>query len=253
MPHARPDNPAGSWRRPGSRQHARPLVAITTDITQVNSSDRFLAGVAYAHAVARAGGVPTLLPAIPDLATDFAARFEAFVFTGGDDPRTEPYGRPTDERVTPLHPDRQAFESALIRTLASDHPDKPVLGICLGMQMLALESGGVLDQYMPDTIPDAERFWGHDQTIRPVEIDGAQRAPTIEIPEGLVHCRHKQAIRDAGSMRVLARAEHDVIEAIDDPKRRFCVGVQWHAERTETHALGQAIFDALIRATGYMS
>jgi putative glutamine amidotransferase len=63
-----------------------------------------------------------------------------------------------------------------------------------------------------------------------------------------VTSHHRQAVRDAGSMRVLAHSPDGVIEAIERPGARFQVGVQWHPERTEDPALGLGLFEALVQA-----
>lgn len=220
-----------------------PLIAITPDLTVRDERLRITVTRAYAERIAAAGGHPVVLPALPmgdaDIPT-IVERFDAFVLTGGDDPRTEPFGAPTDQRVTPVHPERQLFETALLTTLRDTRPDAPVLGVCLGMQMLALTEGGALDQYMPDTHPTHAGHWDADHDIAP--------EPTSPLPAGTVHSRHKQCVSDPGAARVTARAPDGVIEAIDLPARRSCVGVQWHPERTDDPALGQALFDALVNA-----
>lgn len=197
--------------------------------------------MAYCAAVARAGGTPILLPPIAALTSAHAFACSAFVFTGGDDPRTEPFGVPTHPRATPLHPDRQEYETAMLRRLAADHPGKPVLGVCLGMQMMALVAGGRLDQYMPDNRPDAARHWAATHPVAP--------APGYaDLAAGTVHSRHRQAVADTGSLAAVAHADDGVIEAISDPARRFYLGVQWHPERTNSAALGAALFERLVAA-----
>jgi len=219
----------------------QPLIGITTDIVEVEGRERCAMYPSYARAVLAAGGTPVLLghdlPAIDSL----IARLDGFVLTGGDDPVMEDFGVPTDPRVTRLHPDRQAFEVDLLRRLA-DHPDTPVLGVCLGMQLMALVSGGTLDQYMPDRGDEAALHWEHEHAI--VGNDG------WGFGEGAVLSRHKQAVTAAGGMRVVATAPDGVIEAIDEPGRSFYLGVQWHPERTADEGCGADIFAAFVRASG---
>ncbi|TVQ62255.1 MAG: gamma-glutamyl-gamma-aminobutyrate hydrolase family protein [Phycisphaerales bacterium] len=177
------------------------------------------------------------------LARAHAAACDGFVFAGGDDPRTERYGEPTHPRANPVHPDRQAYEEALLRVL--DEPafaHKPVLGVCLGMQMMALHRGGSLVQHMPDEIPThADHMDDRVHEIEPCETHAAVRG-------GAITSWHRQCVRSAGSMRIVARAPDGVIEAIDDPARAFYVGVQWHPERTRDAALGDDVFRALVGA-----
>ena len=149
-----------------------------------------------------------LVPARP-----FLDRLDAVVFTGGDDPVMEAFGEPTHPLATPIDPARQEYELALLDWLEHDHPAKPVLGVCLGMQLMALHAGGSLNQHMPDDVPTHEHH-RHDKAhnVRPV-VDGGPVAP------GLVTSHHRQAVRDAGAMRVVAVAEDGVVEAIDDRTR----------------------------------
>lgn len=223
-----------------NRGMGRALVGITTDLIDRNGRETAICTTAYADAVWRAGGQPVLL--VPELGAAFeiAGRFDAFVFTGGDDPRTEPFGRPTHPKITPVFERRQAFETRLLEVLRDEWPETPVLGVCLGMQMLALTRGGVLNQYMPETHANHSDHWDRDHAV--VSID------TGVLASGVVHSRHKQAIEDPGTMRVLASAPDGTIEAVDDPAAPFCVGVQWHPERTADAALGMGLFERLVEA-----
>ncbi|MCC5822536.1 MAG: gamma-glutamyl-gamma-aminobutyrate hydrolase family protein [Phycisphaerales bacterium] len=219
----------------------RPLIGITADLIDRNGRETAACTTAYSARVWEAGGLPVLLSPLDEGAVELAARMDGFVLTGGDDPRTEPFGEPTDPRVTPVFPARQAFETALLEHLRDEWPEKPVLGVCLGMQMMALVRGGRLNQYMPDTHPNAAEHWDHDHPV--VSADESALA------SGTVHSRHKQAIDDAGSMRVLATAPDGTIEAVDLPDLPFYLGVQWHPERTEQAGLGPALFERLVVAS----
>jgi len=235
----RTETPRPSWRSAATRS----LVGITCDLIEHNGSLRAAAHIKYAHAVATAGGLPVLLQPIEPLATEHALRCDAFILTGGDDPRTEPFGVPTHPKATPVHAERQAYESALIAALERTHPAKPVLGVCLGMQMMALHAGGLLDQHMPDTTPNAERHWDHEHAVAP-----DRPSSPVPLPAGTIFSRHRQAITDPGRMVVVARADDAVVEAVADPDRPFYLGVQWHPERTESPELGAVLFNALVAA-----
>jgi putative glutamine amidotransferase len=190
----------------------------------------------YAQAVLAAGGRPMVLVHAPLLIECYIQMCDGFVFTGGDDPRMEPFGVATHPKATVVHPDRQAFETALLEALDVER-GMPVLGVCLGMQMMALVQGGRLEQYMPDAVPTAADHW--DGKIHTVE--GA-------IGTGRVHSHHKQAITDAGSLEVIGVAHDGVIEAVRAPDRPYYVGVQWHPERTDDPALGPVLFEQLVAA-----
>ncbi len=220
------------------------LIGITTDLVE-GTGGRLKSdcGLAYAECVTRAGGVPVLLPAIPELAAAHAGVCDAFVLTGGDDPRTEAFGEPTHPAAKPVHDRRQAYEASLLSELSQRHPRKPVLGVCLGMQMMSLLAGGRLDQHLPDSLPTAGDHRGSHRIV-PV----SSCSSVLRLAAGEAHSSHHQAVTDPGSMTVLARSHDGVIEGVVDASRPFYLGVQWHPERTADHALGQSIFDQLLAA-----
>jgi putative glutamine amidotransferase len=217
-----------------------PIVGITCDLAEAGGVLRAQVRPAYADAVRRAGGVPVLLQPDAACAADHARLCDAVVLTGGDDPATEPFGAPTHPAARLVHPARQAYEVALLAALEREHPEKPVLGVCLGMQMLALASAGALDQHLPDTTPTHADHWGDRRhTVRPTTPDAAWLA-------GEVTSHHRQAVSDPGAMRTVALAHDGVVEAIDDPRRPFVLGVQWHPERSGDGPLGLEIFRRLV-------
>ncbi len=218
----------------------RPLIAITCDLMIRNERPTAFSTMTYTNAVLAAGGTPVLLPPTPDQLTDLLTRFDAFILTGGDDPATEPFGAPTHPAAVRVLEPRQRFETQLLEALAK-HPEIPVLGICLGMQMMGLIAGGTLNQHLPDTHTTHSDHWEHEHTINSLDES--------VLPSGSTYSKHRQAMQDPGSLRVLATAHDGIIEAIDDPARRFYLGVQWHPERTDNAPLGQQIIDKLVRAT----
>ncbi len=209
----------------------RPVVGITCDVTDEKLDVRRT----YARAVVRAGGVPVYLDPSVDLIPEYLRLCDGFVLTGGDDPRMELFGEATHPSVTPIHADRQSFEFALIE--AADQHERALLGVCLGMQLMGLYAHGALDQFLPDVLPTAHEHWNRVTHT----IEGS-------LGRGVVHSHHRQALRDAGSLEVIARAHDGVIEAVRDASRPWWVGVQWHPERTDDAQLGQGLFDGLVRA-----
>lgn len=217
----------------------RPMIGITSDVVTVEGRERIAMYPSYARAVAACGGIPVLLTHEVGVVRDLVDRLDGFVLTGGDDPAMEEFGDVTDHRVTRLHPDRQRFEVSLLRELEARANEKPVLGVCLGMQMMALVAGGKLDQYLPDSCPTAAMHWEQEHEIVPSGAGWLR---------GRVLSRHKQAVRDVGRLSVLASAPDGIVEAVGDPRRKFFVGVQWHPERTSDDAVGAQIFRALVQA-----
>lgn len=243
---------------------SRPLIGITMDLAEV-SGGRFRAecSAAYSDAVAAAGGLPVLLSPDTQLALSYARLCDGFVFTGGDDPKMEQFGEATHPAAKPIHPRRQAFETALLQALERDFPAKPVLGVCLGMQMMALLAGGQLDQHLPETYDLASRHQRQgpagDRASHPILIDrhAASAAGMSWLGDsanpGPVDSHHHQAVSDSGALVVVGRSDDGLIEAIAAPggrrpSRPFFLGVQWHPERTRTEAFGAELFRRIVLA-----
>lgn len=269
------------WREwyGGQRVRDRPFIGITVDISEVGggagdskasprASDpprlRLDCGAAYADAVTRAGGLPVLL--VPDVvhAGACAGLCDGFVLTGGGDPRMEPFGEVTHAAAEPMHERRQAFEVALLRALERDWPHKPVLGICLGMQMMALLAGGRLNQHLPDTLPTAARH-RNAAAVGAMTVAGARACHAILVDRvaaaaarvewlaghaenSMVDSHHHQAMESAGALSVVARSDDGVIEAVAASTRPFYLGVQWHPERTTCEVLGAQLFQRLVQS-----
>lgn len=214
------------------RSDVSPLIGITADIAE----ERYQCGRAYASCVRAAGGVPVILPCELACLPRYLELCDAFILSGGDDPDTSRWGVATHPKAKVLHPERQAFEVALLEAL-EQRSATPVLGICLGMQLMGLRAGGTLDQHLPDSCPTADAHWGR----RSHEIAG-------ELGRGSVLSHHRQALSDAGSLAVIATAPDGLIEAVQDRSRRFYLGVQWHPERTSDAGLGRDLFRRLINA-----
>jgi len=218
-----------------------PIIGITTDIIPYNGRERHAAPVTYARAVRAAGGMPVLLPP-GDGIDQIIHRVDGLVLTGGDDPIMEAFGVPTHPAATKVRPERQAAEIAILGAIEAERPGLPILGVCLGMQMMTLVRGGSLDQHLPDTLgaEAAALHWDHGHEIEPVGDDSP-------IPKGVTFSRHRQAMGDPGELRTCAVAGR-VIEAVWDPNRPFCIGVQWHPELT-TGPLGQDLYNRLVQAS----
>ena len=133
----------------------RPRIGITTDL----SDGRCRVGRTYGEQVLAAGGVPILLQPHHALAGTYLDLCDGFVLSGGDDPIMGDFGEAMHPKAMPVDPARQQFELKLLRLL-DDRPDVPVLGVCLGMQYMALHAGGRLNQHLPDTHPTADDHWG---------------------------------------------------------------------------------------------
>lgn len=229
-----------------------PRIGLTMDIDPMDVDQQSAAGaganprtfvrLAYHRAIVAAGGWPVPLAPVVELipAQLDAGAIDAVVFTGGDDPIMEAFGEPTHPAATPVHPQRQQYELALLEALDARHATS-VLGVCLGMQYMTLRAGGKLDQHLPETLATAEQHWERQHDVI------AQRGAPAWLSSSASLSRHRQAMRDAGRLQVAARAPDGVIEAVFDPARPFYCGVQWHPERSEGK-LGLPVYEALVEA-----
>ncbi|MCH2133162.1 MAG: type 1 glutamine amidotransferase [Phycisphaerales bacterium] len=210
----------------------RPRIGITPDIVD----GKIVLSPNYTDAVERAGGLPLILPPRPELAQAYVDCCEGILLSGGDDVIMEDWGATTHQEATPVDRRRQDFERAMIAAL-DRLPQRPVLGVCLGMQLMGIEHGATFDQHLPDTLPTAEDH-RHDAVH---QVQG-------EIFKGVVTSHHHQALRDAGQLEAVAWSHDGLVEGIRDPGRPFYLGVQWHPERTEDEHLGLGVFRRLIAA-----
>lgn len=235
-----------------------PLIGITADIIIApNARPKAGQALTYCEAVTRAGGLPVLLPPIVELAHMHARAVDAVVFTGGDDIDLTPFGLTNHPASSLMHPQRQRYEFALLQALDA-LPKTPVLGICLGMQFMALHRRGSLNPHLPDTHPTAADHRGDNahpvsplKGLSPSDLSNTHPLKPVLFFDGtsprLVASNHHQAVSNPGSLRPLAISPDNVLEALDDPKRPFYLGVQWHPERTSDKAAGDALFQALVK------
>jgi putative glutamine amidotransferase len=212
----------------------RPLIGITADLAGDYARNRRT----YIDMVAAAGGIPVLLPTIAALREEMLDRVDGVVITGGDDIDVSKFGIPLHPKAECMAAERQEAEFALLKALDA-RPDKAVLGICLGMQMMGVHRGNPLIQHLGDVLPDADRH--RNDAIHPVE---AERGSLLK--SGAVRSWHHQAISEAKGFDIIARSDDGVIEGIVDPKRRFYLGVQWHPERTEATETGLGVVQTLV-------
>ena len=212
----------------------RPLIGITADLAGDYARNRRT----YIDMVVAAGGIPILLPTIAALREEMLDRVDGVVITGGDDIDVSKFGIPLHPKAECMAAERQEAEFALLKALDA-RPDKAVLGICLGMQMMGVHRGNPLIQHLGDVLPDADRH--RNDAVHPVE---AERGSLLK--SGAVRSWHHQAISEAKGFDIIARSDDGVIEGIVDPKRRFYLGVQWHPERTEATETGLGVVQTLV-------
>ena len=231
-----------------------PVIGITLDSEQPGGYSKFpwyALRQNYCSAVVTAGGLPLPLPHEPALATAYLDRIHGLIVTGGAfdvDPAL--FGAATRHETVVLKQTRTQFELAMIQGALAR--DMPILGICGGQQLLNVALGGTLIQHIPDEVadclaheqPNPRDQAGHDALLvadtRLAAIAGSLRIA--------VNSAHHQAVKTvAPGCIVNARAEDGVIEGIENPDRKFCIGVQWHPEFTISDADAR-LYRAFIKA-----
>jgi len=189
----------------------------------------------YLEAVQRAGATALLLAPDPAVAAEperVLDLLDALLLAGGSDIDPASYGAPSDPRVTGTSPARDAFELALAR--AALERDMPVLGICRGMQLLNVATGGGLVAHLPDVVEhDDHRPVPGEWARHPVRLDPdglAARAAGSEQVE--VNSHHHQGVDGVGAdLRASGWAADGTVEAIESATRSFVLGVLWHPEQ----------------------
>ena len=228
----------------------RPAIGITTD--RVPGKEQYLSNYTYAAAVERAGGLPFLLPYRVDhaLVGDYLDRLDGVLLTGGPDLDPKLYGGGAYvEGTSPIDPDRQSFELALIAEV--ERRRLPVLGVCLGSQVMNVHRGGSLHQFLPSVtreVPIEHRTLGDIPPRHDVTVDtDSQLGRAIGRRDVSANTYHKQAVDRLGrGLRVIATAPDGVIEAFEDPSLPLFAAVQWHPERLTDEAEHLAPFRLLV-------
>ena len=234
----------------------KPLIGITTSHRSRSHQrmDSNLLGE-YTEAVARAGGLPVLIPnefSLSELPA-LLDRLNGVLLSGGGDIDPAIYGVRDKGLSMNISSLRDALEKALVEQAVER--DLPLLGICRGQQMLNTALGGTLytdiaSQFNTRIVhaqPDSKLpgYLAHEVEVLP----GTGLAGILGTDEIRVNSRHHQAIRDlAPGLRVTAHAKDGLIEGVELTGKKFCMSVQWHPEALLDMEGHFRIFSAFITA-----
>ncbi|GEO82814.1 gamma-glutamyl-gamma-aminobutyrate hydrolase family protein [Pararhodospirillum oryzae] len=235
----------------------RPVIGITADSEEQGGGYSALPWYALRHnycdQVTAAGGLALILPHEQETVPEVLDLIDGLLITGGAfdvDPAL--FGASDRHASVVLKARRTAFELALLQGALAR--DLPVLGICGGEQLVAVALGATLIQHIPDAVPQALAHEQPNPRTEPghtVAIEPGTLLHRLVGPGPVaVNSAHHQAVATPGPRLVVnARAPDGVIEGIEDPGRRFCLGVQWHPEYALSPA-DTALFAAFVAACG---
>ncbi len=229
-------------------QKSLPIVGITT-YSRSEAGEFYLPG-AYVDAIQLAGGLPVLLPPNqpePSRILDFV---DGLVFSGGGDIDPEIYGGSHHPTIYLVDEERDSFELSLAKAALT--ANIPTLGICRGMQILNVASGGTLITHVPEVYGEtiAHRLDHPRRPIpHPVQVKPDTRLAQIvgETEVGVVSWHHQAVKTLPNCWQVVANAADGLIEAIEHTLHPWMVALQWHPELSPEDPVHQRIFQALVK------
>jgi putative glutamine amidotransferase len=200
---------------------------------------------AYAESVSLVGGVPVLIPvqSSAEAARAVVSRLDGLIIAGGADVNPSRYGQEPNQHVTVWYDERDETELWLLD--AASDAALPVLGICRGMQVMAVHAGGSLVQHLPDALGHAR----HAGTATEygdigVTVEPGHRISELVDPSVIAPCHHHQAVTHHPGYVATARDDDGVLQAMEAEGDRFEVAVQWHPET----AADKRLFGGLVQA-----
>ena len=208
----------------------------------------------YEESVRRAGAEVRLLDYERDLPADVLRAVDGILLPGGGDVQPSFYGEAVHPAFDAAEPGRDEYELELARR--ATEADVPLLAICRGIQVLNVARGGTLVQHIPDiadalnhTLKEPSFAIAHDIWVAEGSLLERLLRERLDDDTLAVNSRHHQSVKAVGDgLVVTATAPDGIVEAVEDPGRRFCVGVQWHPENFYRTGEFRALFEGLVHA-----
>jgi gamma-glutamyl-gamma-aminobutyrate hydrolase PuuD len=225
----------------------RPLIGITTDVAVASyrawEEESVLVPSDYVRSVERAGGRPLLVPPSEEDVEETLDVLDAVIFSGGSDLDPAMYGQEPHPETNGVLEARDRGELALLEAALAR--DMPVLAVCRGSQVLNVALGGDLVQHLPDVVGhDDHRHTPGAYADHDVTLEAETRLGSLLGAHAPVKSHHHQGFGRLGSgLREAAFAEDGTVEAVEDPSRRFALGVLWHPEAGEDLRLFEALVE----------
>ncbi len=205
----------------------------------------------YIDAIRSVGGVPLLLPPGETQVSAVLQILDGVVLSGGGDLDPSVYGGGNHPEVKRVCAERDGFEIALARQVMAY--EIPVLGICRGMQLLSVVSGGRLHPHVPERFGEMIAHYSAAD-LKPTRhnvqvLPDTRLAQITQLPEFSVVSWHHQAIESVPlGWQVAAYSDDDLIEAIEHVQHPWAVAIQWHPEFSATEPGHRQIFEAFMNA-----
>ncbi len=236
----------------------KPLIGITAAHRAIEDG-RLVYSMAYMPniiSIERAGGIPIVIPSglNNDTLRALYERVDGVLLPGGGDVDPAYYNAERHPKTGNIDDKRDAAELVVARWTVED--DRPLFGICRGVQTMNIALGGTLIQDIPSLVEtqivhDTPTDLPRDHLMHDVHIASSTRLADIIGEKVTVNSHHHQSIEQPGQyLNVTAHAPDGVIEAIEMPHKRFVLGVQWHPEDLGDDAVTLRLFGAFIEAAG---
>jgi len=234
----------------------RPLIGVTTQTLQAIDGipeglpHSVVMNQRYYHAVASAGGAPVLVPLLDDLESLRAIyeRTDGILIPGGVDVDPAAFGERPHERLGRTDPARDRVEIQLVKWAVED--DKPLLGLCRGLQVINVALGGTLYQDLATEYPNPIKHdyfptygYSRDHLAHDVAVEAGSRMRHALVDAAVpVNSMHHQGIKAlATGLSASAVAPDGLIEAAESTSESYIVGVQWHPEVFELSDLSSGV------------
>jgi putative glutamine amidotransferase len=224
---------------------ARPVVGITTYVEPAAwgawKLPAALIPYDYVRAIEHAGARALLVPPSEDGVEETLDALDGILFSGGADLDPDVYGAEAHPETNGVRPERDRAELALLEAALAR--DMPVLAVCRGMQVMNVARGGDLVQHLPDVVGnESHREVKGTFSEHPVRIEDGSKLGAVVGDRAPVKSSHHQGLGRVGEgLREVAWADDGTIEGVEDPGRRFALGVLWHPEAGENLKLFEAL------------
>ena len=232
----------------------KPIIGITTDSKTQYSTEQVFQNRAYADAIEGAGGIPLFFAPLRNNTSDILnilKKLDGVLLAGGRDlPKSITLDTNTYPNYLPTSEDRAKCDMLLATTLIKQNI--PVLGICLGLQELAVAHAATLIGNIPVGMPylDHRKTKNNEDSTHSITITkGSRIADILGSDPLIVNSAHHQAIDTPPKDWIISsRADDTIIETIEHPKNNFAIAVQWHPERMLHSERHRRLFCEFIRA-----